>query len=130
MQCPHLAPEIRELTKHISGMDDATINRLGGIPHSSKELSTFDSRPEEALQVTHHEACWTRPRHHTCAINRIRNLEREREQLREDADYYRTAIEQWHDLTTKKNINGPDGPTDEWRRAVNKLVEIATGETQ
>ena len=30
MQCPHLAPEIRELTKHISGMDDATIDRLGG----------------------------------------------------------------------------------------------------
>ena len=58
----------------------------------------------------------------------ICDVSRERDAYRDDADFYRTAIERWYDLSQQRNINGSDGPIDEWKRAVDALRAIATGE--
>lgn len=61
-------------------------------------------------------------------IRELDEVRAEAERWKADAEHYRTAIERWHDLGRQLNLNGPDGPTGEWRRAVNALVAIATGE--
>lgn len=45
--------------------------------------------------------------------------------IRERRDKVVAAVKRWHELSEQKNINGPDGPTDEWQDAVQALVKIA-----